>query len=55
MLVVTRKDGERVAIGDEIVVTVVESRGGSVRLGIQAPHDLAVERLPEIPIRRSGS
>jgi len=37
MLVITRKEGERIVIDDDIVITVVESKRGSVRIGIQAP------------------
>ena len=44
MLVLSRKTGERVWIGDEIVVTVVRVSGGGVRLGIEAPHELPVVR-----------
>ena len=44
MLVLSRKPGERILIGDEIVVTVVRFNGGTVRLGIEAPRDFAVIR-----------
>ncbi len=44
MLVLSRKDSERIYIGDAIVVTVVKIQGGIVRLGINAP--------PEVPIAR---
>ena len=37
MLVLSRKDSERIFIGDAIVVTVVKIQGGVVRLGIDAP------------------
>ncbi|HVX32275.1 MAG TPA: carbon storage regulator [Solirubrobacterales bacterium] len=37
MLTISRREGERILIGDEIVVEVVEVSGGSVRLGITAP------------------
>ena len=45
MLVLTRKVGERIIIGDNIVVTLmgVESRNGA-RIGIDAPDDVAVDR-----------
>lgn len=35
MLVVTRKEGESLTVGDDIVITVVETRPGSVRIGIE--------------------
>ena len=37
MLVLSRKNGQRVRIGERIVVTVVRARGGRVQLGIEAP------------------
>jgi len=45
MLVATRKEGERIVIGDDIVITVVESKRGSVRIGIEAPPEMTVTRL----------
>ena len=44
VLVVSRKIGERILIGDKIAVTVVKVSGGAVRLGIEAPAELAVMR-----------
>ena len=44
MLILTRKEGESLRLGDDIVVTVVGVKGGAVRLGIDAPRDLAVHR-----------
>lgn len=45
MLVITRKLGEALIIGDnEVVVTVVEVHGRSVRLGIEAPREILVLR-----------
>lgn len=44
MLVLTRKRNESIAIGDQIVVTIVEIRGDKVRLGIQAPKEVPVHR-----------
>ena len=44
MLILTRKIGEAVAIGDEVEVRVVEVKGRQVRLGITAPAALAVHR-----------
>jgi carbon storage regulator len=45
MLVLSRKLLERIQIGDSIVVTVLESRGQRVRLGIDAPKEVAVRRV----------
>ncbi|NVK10426.1 MAG: carbon storage regulator CsrA [Gammaproteobacteria bacterium] len=44
MLILTRKVGERLVIGDNVVVSVLGSRGQQVRLGIEAPKDVTVHR-----------
>ena len=44
MLVLSRKQGEKIVIGDNISVVVIEVRGAKVRLGIDAPRDVAVHR-----------
>ncbi|MEX0701917.1 MAG: carbon storage regulator [Planctomycetales bacterium] len=44
MLVLSRKPGERVMIGDDVVVTVVRIGPNNVRLGIEAPRDLNIVR-----------
>lgn len=44
MLVLTRKMGEVVTIGDSIRIKVVEMKGNQVRLGIEAPGDLRIYR-----------
>jgi carbon storage regulator len=44
MLILTRKSGDSVTIGDNIKITVVEIRGRQVRLGIEAPSELVVHR-----------
>jgi carbon storage regulator len=44
VLVVSRKIGERILIGDKIAVTVVKLAGGAVRLGVEAPAEMAVMR-----------
>lgn len=44
MLVLTRKVGEGLVIGDEIRITVVEIKGGGVRIGIEAPASVKVHR-----------
>lgn len=51
MLIVTRRAGERIMIGDEVEVTVMGVEGTQVRLGIQAPKHITVDR-EEIAIRR---
>ncbi len=44
MLVLSRRVGERIRIGDAVTVTVVRVSGGGVRLGIEAPPEMAVTR-----------
>jgi len=44
MLVLSRKKDEAVRIGDEIILVILEIRGDKVRLGIEAPSDVAVHR-----------
>lgn len=52
MLVLTRKAGENIHIGDNIVVSVVRTTGGRVQLGIHAPRNVSVRR-EELPIKES--
>jgi carbon storage regulator len=44
MLVLSRHRDERIIIGDDVVVTVVDIRGDKVRLGIEAPQDVSIHR-----------
>jgi carbon storage regulator len=44
MLIITRREGEKLMIGDDVVITVVEVNGGTIRLGIDAPRALPVYR-----------
>ena len=44
MLILTRKIGEAVKIGDDIEVSIIGVKGNQVRLGINAPSDVAVHR-----------
>lgn len=44
MLVLTRKPDEKIMIGDDIVITVIEVRSDAVRIGIEAPKDVKVHR-----------
>lgn len=44
MLVLTRKKGESIIIGDEIEVTIVEVIGEQVRVGVKAPKEIAIHR-----------
>ncbi len=68
MLVLSRKVGERILIGENISVTVVRITGGGVRLGVEAPPDMAVIRqelkerldaeevsMPKAPLKIAGA
>jgi carbon storage regulator len=44
MLILTRRVGETLKIGDEVSVTVLGVKGSQVRIGIQAPKDVSVHR-----------
>jgi carbon storage regulator len=44
MLVLSRKQSQRIRLGDSIVITVVRVAGDKVRLGIEAPRDMLVLR-----------
>lgn len=44
MLALTRKAGERIVIGDNIVVTVVSIKGDNIRLTIEAPKEVKIYR-----------
>ncbi len=44
MLILTRRTGESIVIGDDITVTVLAINGKQIRLGIGAPKDIAVHR-----------
>ena len=44
MLILTRKTNQKIVIGENIEITIIEMREGHVKLGIKAPHDVAVFR-----------
>lgn len=57
MLVLSRRIGERICIGENVVVTVVRIHGDKVRIGVEAPSDVPVHReevfrrlhMPSVP------
>jgi carbon storage regulator len=55
MLVLSRRVGERLLIGDDIVVTVIEVRGDGVRLGIDAPREVRVHRAEVLEAVRAAN
>lgn len=52
MLVLSRKESERIRLGDSIVVTIIRVSGDKVRLGIEAPPDVIVLRDELEPLPR---
>lgn len=44
MLILARKTGDAIAIGDAITIRVLEIKGGQVKIGVEAPADVAVHR-----------
>lgn len=44
MLILTRKTGESLLVGDDVEITVLSVRGSQVKLGVNAPKDIAVHR-----------
>ena len=44
MLILTRKVGERIVIGDNVVVTVIAQKGGGVKLGFEGPTEIPIHR-----------
>ena len=44
MLVITRKPGERICIGDDVKITILDVAGSTVRIGIEAPAEVPIYR-----------
>ena len=44
MLVLTRKAGEKIVIGDDITITILDVRGDGIRIGIDAPRGIKIQR-----------
>lgn len=45
MLVLSRKKNEKIVIGDDVIVTVLEIRGDQIQLGISAPREVSIHRM----------
>jgi len=54
MLILTRKKGEAIAIGDNIQIQVLDVKGGQVRIGIDAPRKVSVNREERLATAKSG-
>ena len=57
MLVLTRKHNETLHIGNDVVITIVRVRGDAVRIGIQAPKEVAIMRseLIATPVKQTDN
>ncbi len=44
MLILSRKNGEKLIIGDDVELTILSIKGNQVRIGVNAPKDVAVHR-----------
>ncbi|HVT27780.1 MAG TPA: carbon storage regulator [Lacipirellulaceae bacterium] len=60
MLVLSRKESQRIRLGDSIVITIVKISGDKVRVGIEAPNNVLVlrdeleTREPQVPAAEGG-
>ena len=52
MLVLSRKLGEKIYIGENICITVVDIDRGKIRLGIEAPRDVPIYRQELLPLQQ---
>jgi len=52
MLVLSRKLGEKIYIGENICITVVDIDRGKIRLGIEAPRDIPIYRQELLPLNQ---
>ena len=53
MLILRRKLGEKIFIGDNICITVVDIDRGKIRLGIEAPRDVPIYRQELLPLKNN--
>jgi carbon storage regulator len=54
MLVLSRKVGEKIFVGENIYITVVEVQGNRVRIGIEAPKDVPIYRAELLEQKREA-
>jgi carbon storage regulator len=55
MLVLSRKLGEKIYIGDNICITVVDIDRGKIRLGIEAPREVPIYRQELLPLKSADT
>jgi carbon storage regulator len=55
MLVLSRKLGEKIYIGENICITVVDIDRGKIRLGIEAPRDVPIYRQELLPLKTTDT
>jgi carbon storage regulator len=55
MLVLSRKLGEKIYIGENICITVVDIDRGKIRLGIEAPRDVPIYRQELLPLKAADA
>jgi carbon storage regulator len=55
MLVLSRKLGEKIFIGENICITVVDIDRGKIRLGIEAPRDVPIYRQELLPLKNTDN
>ena len=55
MLVLSRNENEQIIIGENVVITIVRVRGDKVRIGIEAPRDMPVNRMEVHKAKSKGA
>ena len=55
MLVLSRKLGEKIYIGENVCITVVDIDRGKIRLGIEAPRDVPIYREELLPLKNAAA
>jgi carbon storage regulator len=55
MLVLSRKLGEKIYIGENVIITVVDIDRGKIRLGIEAPRDVPIYRQELLPLKNADT
>lgn len=53
MLVLSRKEGQQILVGEDVVLTITQIRGNRVKVGISAPRDVSVKRVESVEMEES--